>query len=55
MRGSFFVGADQEEKFEVRDMTFGPLGPHDVLVNNKSAESAARMCIFTMVRRGQPM
>ena len=36
MRGSFFVGADQEEKFEVRDMTFGPLGPHDVLVNNKS-------------------
>ena len=36
MKGSFFVGADQNPKFEVRKMTFGPLGPHDVLVNNKA-------------------
>ncbi len=36
MKGSFFVGADQNPKFEVRDMTFGPLGPRDVLVNNKA-------------------
>lgn len=36
MKGSFFVGADQNPKFEVRKMTFSPLGPHDVLVNNKA-------------------
>ncbi len=36
MKGSFFVGADQNPKFEVRKMTFGLLGPHDVLVNNKA-------------------
>lgn len=36
MKGSFFVGADQNPKFEVREMTFGALGPHDVLVNNKA-------------------
>lgn len=36
MKGSFFVGADKTPKFEVRDMTFGSLGPHDVLVNNKA-------------------
>ncbi|MCI8515442.1 MAG: zinc-dependent alcohol dehydrogenase family protein [Hungatella sp.] len=36
MRGSFFVGADHSPKFEVREMTFGPLGPRDVLVNNKA-------------------
>ena len=32
----FFVGAEHEPKFEVREMTFGPLGPHDILVNNKA-------------------
>ena len=36
MRGSFFVGADQNPKFQVREMSFGPLGPRDVLVNNKA-------------------
>lgn len=36
MRGSFFVGADQNPKFQVREMEFGPLGPRDVLVNNKA-------------------
>lgn len=36
MRGSFFVGADKNPRFEVRDMTFGPLGPKEVLVNNKA-------------------
>ncbi len=36
MKGSFFVGADKDSKFEVRDMTFGPLGPKDVLVRNKA-------------------
>lgn len=36
MKGSFFVGADHNPKFEAREMTFGPLGPHDVLVNNKA-------------------
>lgn len=36
MKGSFFVGADKNPKFEVREMEFGPLGPRDVLVNNKA-------------------
>ncbi len=36
MKGSFFVGADKNPKFEVREMAFGPLGPRDVLVNNKA-------------------
>lgn len=36
MKGSFFVGADQDTKFEVREMTFAPLGPKEVLVNNKA-------------------
>ncbi len=36
MKGSFFVGAGQNPKFEVREMTFGPLGPKEVLVNNKA-------------------
>ncbi len=36
MKGCFFVGAEHEPKFEVREMTFGPLGPHDILVNNKA-------------------
>lgn len=37
MRGAFFLGADQESKFEVREMTFPDvLGPHQVLVRNKA-------------------
>lgn len=32
MKGSYFLGADAEKKFEVRDMRFEPLGPLDVLV-----------------------
>ncbi len=36
MKGSFFVGADRDAKFEVREMTFAPLGPKEVLVNNKA-------------------
>lgn len=36
MRGSFFVGAGQNPKFEVREMTFCPLGPKEVLVNSKA-------------------
>lgn len=36
MRGSFFVGAGQNPKFEVREMTFRPLGPKEVLVNSKA-------------------
>lgn len=36
MRGTYFVGADASPKFEVREMEFGPLGPYDVLVRNKS-------------------
>lgn len=34
MKGSFFLGADQAAKFEIREMTFSELGPHDVLVRN---------------------
>lgn len=36
MRGTFFLGADQDQKFEVRDMTFPPLKPNEVLVKNYS-------------------
>lgn len=36
MRGTFFLGADSTPKFEVREMTFGPLGPHEVLVENRA-------------------
>ncbi len=36
MKGNFFLGADKENKFEVREMTFGEPGPHDVLVKNMS-------------------
>lgn len=31
-RGNFFLGADQKEKFAVREMQFGVPGPHEVLV-----------------------
>lgn len=34
MKGTFFLGADKMPKFEVREMEFGPLGPHQVLVEN---------------------
>ena len=36
MKGSFFLGAQNAPKFEVRDMEFPPLGPHQVLVKNMS-------------------
>lgn len=32
MRGSFFLGAENNPKFEVRQMQFGALGPEDVLI-----------------------
>lgn len=34
MKGAFFLGADQDNKFELREMTFGDIGPHDVFVRN---------------------
>lgn len=34
LRGAFFLGADQNNKFELREMTFTELGSHDVLVKN---------------------
>lgn len=34
MKGAFFLGADRSVKFEVREMTFGELGDHEVLVKN---------------------
>jgi 2-desacetyl-2-hydroxyethyl bacteriochlorophyllide A dehydrogenase len=36
MKGTYFVGADKTPKFEVREMTFAPLGAHEVLVQNKA-------------------
>lgn len=36
MRGIFFLGADKEQKFEVREMEFGPLASDEVLVKNYS-------------------
>lgn len=36
MKGSFFLGAGNEKRFEIRPMEFGPLGPHEVLIENKS-------------------
>ena len=32
MRGSYFLGADRASKFEVKEMSFGPLGPGEVLL-----------------------
>lgn len=32
MKGTYFLGADQASKFEVREMTFDILGPNDVLL-----------------------
>lgn len=37
MKGTFFTGAEQPQKFEVREMDFAPLKPHEVLVKNMSA------------------
>ena len=34
MKGNFFLGADKEQKFEMREMDLHELGPHDVLVKN---------------------
>lgn len=36
MKGAFFLGADAVPKFEVREMEFGFLGPHQVLVENRA-------------------
>ena len=36
MRGTFFLGAANNPKFEVREMKFGPLEPHQVLVENRA-------------------
>ena len=36
MRGTFFLGAANNPKFEVREMQFGPLEPHQVLVENRA-------------------
>ena len=36
MKGTFFLGAENTPKFEVREMQFGPLGPHQVLVENRA-------------------
>ena len=36
MKGTYFLGADRETKFEVREMKPGPLGPEEVLVKNYS-------------------
>lgn len=37
MKGTFFVGADKTPKFEVREMNFSSLEPHQVLVKNMAA------------------
>lgn len=34
MKGAFFLGADQDTKFELREMAFDELGPHDVFIKN---------------------
>ena len=36
MRGIFFMGADANPKFESKNMEFGALGEHEVLVKNKA-------------------
>lgn len=36
MKGNFFLGADHDPKFEVREMEFGELGPHQVLMRNRA-------------------
>ncbi|MCI8996246.1 MAG: zinc-dependent alcohol dehydrogenase family protein [Lachnospiraceae bacterium] len=37
MKGTFFLGSEQEAKFQVREMEFPPLGPDQVLVKNYSS------------------
>lgn len=34
MKGAFFLGADKDKKFELREMVFPDLGEHEVLVRN---------------------
>lgn len=34
MKGTFFLGTDKEQKFEVREFEFPELGPKDVIVKN---------------------
>ena len=36
MKGNFFLGASHTPKFEVREMEFGELGPHQILIKNKA-------------------
>ena len=36
MKGTFFLGAKEIPKFEVREMKFAPLAPHQVLVENRA-------------------
>ena len=36
MRGTFFMGAQKTPKFEVKEMTFTPLAPHEVMVQVKA-------------------
>ena len=36
MKGNFFLGADKDIKFEVREMSFAPLEADEVLVKNYS-------------------
>ena len=36
MKGTFFMGAKVTPKFEVREMKFAPLEPHQVLVENRA-------------------
>lgn len=34
MKGAFFLGADKEDKFELREMEFGKLGDYEVRIKN---------------------
>lgn len=36
MKGCFFLGAQHQPRFEIREMTFPELGPHEVLVRSKA-------------------
>ena len=35
-KGAFFLGAESSPRFEVRDMEFGQLGPHEVMLRSKA-------------------
>lgn len=36
MKGTFFLGTETSHRFEVRQMEFLPLGPHEVMIRNKA-------------------